>query len=75
MDRIIDARIENDFTYHAPKPGQPELYDLIRRQAKDLAYTLKESCPDSREKSLAMTKLEECVMWGNASIARYEANI
>lgn len=28
--------------------------------------------PNSREKSLAMTKLEECVMWANVSIARNE---
>lgn len=26
--------------------------------------------PDSREKSLAMTKLEECVMWANKCAAR-----
>lgn len=27
-------------------------------------------CPESREKSLAVTNLEESVMWANASIAR-----
>lgn len=27
-------------------------------------------CPDSRELSLAITKLEEAIMWANASIAR-----
>lgn len=26
--------------------------------------------PDSREKSLAITKLEECVMWANKCAAR-----
>lgn len=26
--------------------------------------------PDSREKSLAVTKLEECVMWANKCAAR-----
>ena len=39
---------------------------------KEFAYLLNDLCPDSREKSLAMTKLEECVMWANASIARNE---
>ena len=29
-------------------------------------------CPESREKSLAMTKIEEATMWANASIARRE---
>lgn len=35
-----------------------------------MARTIAGRCPDSREKSLAMTKLEECSMWANASIAR-----
>jgi len=37
-----------------------------------LAAYINENCPDSREKSLAFTKLEEAVMWANASIARNE---
>ena len=64
--------IENNFKYHAPLPGQPEKYELIRGKAKELAYLIEEICPESRERSLAMTKLEETVMWANASIARNE---
>ena len=64
--------IEKNFTYHAPKQGQPERYELIRNKAKELALTIEKACPDSREKSLAFTKLEEAVMWANASIARNE---
>ena len=66
----MNERIENAFTYHAPKPGQPEIYKEIRDKAKELAYLLDETVPDSREKSLALTKLEEAVMWANAGIAR-----
>lgn len=62
--------IQKNFSYHAPKPGQPEKYTVIRDHAKGLAFLINDNCPDSREKSLAMTKLEECVMWANASIAR-----
>lgn len=64
--------IMNRFTYHAPKPGQPEKYVLLRDNAKGLAMLINDNCPDSREKSLAMTKLEEAVMWANAAIARNE---
>ena len=46
------------------------MYTEIREKAKELAYLIDSTCPDSREKSLAMTKLEECVMWANAGIAR-----
>ena len=64
--------IEKNFTYHAPKPGQPERYTMIRETARELAEVIEAECPDSREKSLAFTKLEEAVMWANASIARNE---
>lgn len=63
-------QIENNFTYHAPKDGQPEKYEVLRSKAKELAYLMDELCPNSREKSLAMTKLEESTMWAKASIAR-----
>ena len=68
----MNTKIEKAFTYHPPKEGQPEKYTAIRAQAKSLALMIDELVPDSREKSLAMTKLEECVMWANAGIARNE---
>jgi hypothetical protein len=64
------ADLENRFTYHPPQNGQAEQYQLIRAQAHNLALILNQQCPDSREKSLAITHLEDTVMWANASIAR-----
>ena len=64
--------IANRFTYHAPKGDQAERYETMRTQAMHLANLIDSYCPDSREKSLAWTKLEESVMWANASIARNE---
>lgn len=66
----MDKQIEKAFTYHAPHDDQPERYEALRSKAKELAYLIDDLCPDSREKSLAMTKLEESSMWANASIAR-----
>ena len=66
----MDTKIENAFTYHAPKAGQPEKYKAIREKAKELAYLIKDLVPEGREQSLALTKLEECSMWANAGIAR-----
>ncbi len=66
------SQIEKAFTYHAPKAGQPEKYEELRDMAKTFALLINTLCPDSREKSLAITKLEECIMWANASIARNE---
>lgn len=67
-----DKRRENNFTYHKPKDGQQERYVIIRDKAKELAFLLDTNCPASRELSVAMTHLEEVVMWSNASIARNE---
>ena len=64
--------IENSFTYHPPKDYQVGKYIAIRKTAKDLANMIDQLCPESRERSLAFTKLEEAVMWANASIARNE---
>lgn len=66
----ISAELENRFSYHTPKEGQPEKYTALREKAKELAHMIDELCPDSREKSVAMTKLETSIMWANASIAR-----
>lgn len=62
--------LENRFTYHAPKGDQTQRYEKLRFNGRNLAEMIDELCPDSREKSLAITKLEEAVMWANASIAR-----
>lgn len=68
----MNEQIQNNFTYHAPNEEQISKYNELREKAKEVAYLLNDFCPNSREKSLAMTKLEEAVMWANASIARNE---
>jgi hypothetical protein len=69
---MTPEQIENNFTYHAPKEDQPRRYEVIRVKARELALLINQSCPESREKSLAFTHLENAVMWANASIARNE---
>ena len=59
--------IDNNFTYHAPKDGQPERYAKIRAKAKELAELIDAECPQSRERSIAMTELETSVFLGQCS--------
>ena len=66
----MNPKFESMFIYHAPKPGQSEIYQEIRDFAKKFAELIDQRCPDSREKSLAITKIEEAMMWANSSIAR-----
>ena len=67
-----EARLDRDYTYHAPKNDQPQRYEEIRSSAKWLARMIMENTPVSREQSLALTHLDEVVMNANAAIARNE---
>lgn len=71
-DENTVTQIQNNFKYHSPLPNQPERCTRIRAAAGDLAMLFATNCPPSRELSLALTNLEESVMWANAAIARNE---
>lgn len=62
--------ILNRFVYHKPKENDAMKFVTIRQQAKQFADIINGVVPEGREKSLAITKLEEVVMWANAGIAR-----
>ena len=62
------------FTYHKPFGNQPERYEALRAKAYELARMIEDCCPDSREKSLAITNVQQSVMWANAAIAVNEVD-
>ena len=64
--------IERNFGYHEPNDEMQVRMSHIRDVAKDFARMIEAVCYDGREKSLALTKLEEATMWANASITRNE---
>lgn len=67
----IDA-LYNRFKQHPHKEGQSERYQQIRHHAKVFASLVLQCVPDSREQSIALTKIEEVMFWSNAGIARNE---
>jgi hypothetical protein len=71
-DSDLARRLENSFTYHSPKDDQPARYVELRETAKYLAEKINNLVPNSREKSTAISKLEESIFWANAAIARNE---
>jgi hypothetical protein len=71
----LSMDIDNVFRYHPPFGNQAERYTVIRATAKALAYIIQENTPASREQSLALTHLQEAVMWANAAIAINEQAI
>lgn len=46
-------------------------YEHIRAIGGEFAQLIDDLCPESREKSLAWTHIDEAVFWANASIARH----
>jgi hypothetical protein len=63
------TRIENLFTYHAPKGDQVERYQKIREKACEFALLIADLTPYSREQSIALTQLQLASMSANMAIA------
>lgn len=62
-------KIGASFTYHSPKPDQIPRYQELRDKGFELAKMILETVPPSRERSTAITKLEETIMWANKGMA------
>ena len=61
--------LENRFTYHKPKIDQVDRYHELREMALMFAQRIEALVPESRERSLAIMKIEEACFWANAGIA------
>ena len=66
------SELDAIFTYHEPKGDQTVRYVALRDKAREFAELIFADCPESRERSLAITNLQQVVMWANASIAIHE---
>lgn len=62
--------IANRFNFHPADSNKAVQHDDLRSACWNLATYLNDSLPEGREKSLAITHLEEVMFWGNASLAR-----
>ena len=61
--------LDNLFTHHPPFGDQIERYKVIRTAGKDFATVILSDVPPSPERSTALRKIREAVMWANAGIA------
>jgi len=62
------------FTYHRPTEKLHNLMDRIRVKGFRFAEVLITMLPESRERSIAVRKIEEAVFWAQAALTRQEAD-
>lgn len=65
-------QVRNHFLYNEPTKDQLTKFQLFRESAFHLVCLFERYCPESREKSLAFTNLEQAVMWAKVAIERNE---
>ena len=67
------ADLSNRFAFHPAAAERADTHEQVRDACASLAHRLNELVPEGREKSLAITSLEQTMMWANAGIARADA--
>ena len=70
-DEILSEQIYK-FAHHKPIGSQVERCQQLRELGHALAIEILNETPPSREQSIALTKLEESIMWASQAIARNE---
>lgn len=66
--------MHHNMTNHPPTPEAAERMGAMAEQFVELAELVQSATPEGREQSLALTKLEEGLMWTRAAIARHPDN-
>lgn len=63
--------IARRFDYHPPTTdAKHDAHQTVRDACRTVAEQIDAQCPDGREKSLAVARIEEAMFWANAAIAR-----
>lgn len=69
MPKPTDQELDNRFRYHRPTPATVPLHERVTETTLALAKVLRDTCPEGRNLSLALTLLEDVRMRANAAIA------
>lgn len=65
-------RLQTNFEVPLVTTDQAKKFLAIRTKAKELAHEMMKLCPDARELSVALTAVEDSVMWAEEAIKRNE---
>ena len=64
----MDTGISKTYNYHKPSAEGLKRVAMIRQAFTTLDTTIKELAPETRERSVAITNLEQAAMWAIKSV-------
>jgi hypothetical protein len=65
----LQEQIENGMGFHPGNAEVAPLYEILRTRFMQIATLVNETCPDGRDKSLAVTHIEDGLMRAIRAIA------
>ena len=69
LEALARKDVEERFRFHPATPTTGPKHEEVRDLHKTLALWVMHNIPSSRERALALTALQESMMWANAAIA------
>ena len=66
---MTPEKIRDTFAHHPPSPAKAQQHDQVREYMIATAVAIADLLPESRERSLFLTKMQEAQMFANAAIA------
>jgi len=66
--------IDRPYAYHKPSPAGFEKIQALRAAFSDVERVIRAQCPESRQRSVAITELETAAMWAIKSIVFNDPN-
>lgn len=63
-------QVENSFKWHVSNDEKNAKMATLRQMGKDIALKILELVPGGREQALALTEVENAVMWANLGIVK-----
>lgn len=66
-------QMEHDLSLHSPQSDLTKMkMERLRADAKNFGVSILSNSPESRERSLALTNLEQALQWAVEAIARHQ---
>ena len=66
---MTEEQIRNTFQYHSPNPESIKVHEAIRELITETTVMIAALIPESRERSLFITHMQQGQMMANAAVA------